>query len=87
VITGAARFFELVTTTAAMIAGVAFVLHAAAKIGAPDLTVSPNAPPTLAELPVRIAFGSPQTGARSIRKAITVPLIDGGPAGFEAGDG
>ena len=84
-VTAVARFFELVMLTAATIAGVAFVLHVATKFGAPDLTISPNAPPALAELPVRIAFGAASSAAFALscyaeRRASAAAAI-GGAAG------
>jgi hypothetical protein len=45
VVTGAARFFELVMMTAATIAGVAFVLHVTTKFGAPTAVVAPDQRP------------------------------------------
>jgi uncharacterized membrane protein YjjB (DUF3815 family) len=71
--------------TAATIAGVAVVLHVAARFGAPDLTISPNAPPALAELPVRIAFSAASSAAFALacyaeRRASAAAAI-GGAAG------
>jgi uncharacterized membrane protein YjjP (DUF1212 family) len=84
-VTAVARFFELVMLTAATIAGVAFVLHVAARLGAPELTISPNAPPPLAELPVRIAFGAASSAAFALacyaeRRAAAAAAV-GGAAG------
>jgi hypothetical protein len=84
-VTAVARFFELVMLTAATIAGVAFVLHVAARFGAPDLTISPNAAPALAELPVRIAFSAASSAAFALacyaeRRASAAAAI-GGAAG------
>ena len=88
-VTAVARFFELVMLTAATIAGVAFVLHVAARFGAPELTISPYAPPPLAELPVRIAFGAASAAAFALacyaeRRASVAAAIGGaaGVAGF-----
>jgi uncharacterized membrane protein YjjB (DUF3815 family) len=88
-VTSVARFFELVMLTAATIAGVAFVLHVAARFGAPDLTISPNAPPALGELTVRVAFGAVSSAAFALacyteRRALVAAAIGGaaGVAGF-----
>ena len=88
-VTAVARFFELVMLTAATIAGVAFVLHVAARFGAPDLTISPNAPPALGELAVRVAFGAASSAAFALacyteRSALVAAAIGGaaGVAGF-----
>ena len=88
-VTSVARFFELVMLTAATIAGVAFVLHVAARFGAPDLTISPNAPPALGELTVRVAFGAVSSAAFALacyteRRALLAAAIGGaaGVAGF-----
>ena len=84
-VTAVARFFELVMLTAATIAGVALVLHVATKFGAPDLTISPNAPPALGEFAVRIAFGAASSAAFALacyaeRGALLAAAI-GGAAG------
>jgi hypothetical protein len=84
-VTAVARFFELVMLTAATIAGVAFVLHVVARLGAPELTISPNAPPPLTELPVRIAFGAASSAAFALacyaeRRAAAATAV-GGTAG------
>ena len=88
-VTAVARFFELVMMTAATIAGVAFVLHAATRLGVPDLTISPYAPPALAELTVRVAFGAASAAAFALacyaeRRASVAAAIGGaaGVAGF-----
>ena len=88
-VTAVARFFELVMLTAATIAGVAFVLHVATKFGAPDLTISPYAPPALGELTVRIVFGAATSAAFALacyaeRRALLAAAIGGaaGVAGF-----
>jgi uncharacterized membrane protein YjjP (DUF1212 family) len=62
-VTAAARFFELVMMTAATIAGVALVLHLANRFGAPFVAISADAPPALAELPARVAFGAASAAA------------------------
>ena len=85
-VTAVARFFELVMMTAATIAGVALALHVATQLGAPDLTISPNAPPALADLPVRIAFGVATSVAFALacyaeRSALLAAAI-GGAAGI-----
>src|SRR5262245_14034868 len=62
-VTAAARFFELVMMTAATIAGVALVLHLANRFGAPFIAISADAPPALAELTARVAFGAASAAA------------------------
>jgi len=62
-VTAAGRFFELVMMTAATIAGVALVLHLAERFGAPFVAIGANAPPSIAELPARVAFGAASAAA------------------------
>ncbi len=62
-VTAAGRFFELVMMTCATIAGVALVLHLANRFGAPFVAISADAPPALAELPARVAFGAASAAA------------------------
>jgi uncharacterized membrane protein YjjP (DUF1212 family) len=62
-VTGAGRFFELVMMTAATIAGVALVLHLASRFGAPFVAIGAEAPPALAEMPARVAFGAASAAA------------------------
>jgi uncharacterized membrane protein YjjP (DUF1212 family) len=62
-VTAAGRFFELVMMTAATIAGVALVLHLASRFGAPFVAIGAEAPPALAELPARVAFGAASAAA------------------------
>jgi uncharacterized membrane protein YjjB (DUF3815 family) len=62
-VTAAGRFFELVMLTGATIAGVALVLHLASRFGAPFVGISAYAPPALAEMPVRVAFGAATAAA------------------------
>jgi uncharacterized membrane protein YjjP (DUF1212 family) len=84
-VTGAGRFFELVMMTAATIAGVALVLHLASRFGAPFVAISADAPPALAELPARVAFGAASAAAFALacyaeRKALVAAAF-GGAAG------
>ena len=65
-VTAAARFFDLVMMTAATIAGVALVLHLANRFGAPFVAISADAPPALAELPARVAFGAASAAAYAL---------------------
>lgn len=62
-VTAAGRFFELLMLTAATIAGVALVLHLANRFGAPAIDIGATAPPALAEMPVRVAFGAASAAA------------------------
>ena len=62
-VTAAGRFFELVMLTGATIAGVALVLHLASRFGAPFVGISAYAPPALAEMPARVAFGAATAAA------------------------
>jgi uncharacterized membrane protein YjjP (DUF1212 family) len=84
-VTAAGRFFELVMLTAATIAGVALVLHLANRFGAPFVAISASAPPALAELPARVAFGAASAAAFALacyaeRKALVAAAF-GGAAG------
>lgn len=65
-VTAAGRFFELMMMTAATIAGVAVVLHLAGQLGAPLVSISGYAPPALAELPARVAFGAASAAAYAL---------------------
>ncbi len=65
-VTAAGRFFELMMMTAATIAGVALVLHLANRFGAPFVAISGFAPPALAELPARVAFGAASAAAYAL---------------------
>ena len=81
-VTAAGRFFELVMMTAATIAGVALVLHLASRFGAPYIAISANAPPALAELAVRVAFGAASAAAFALAcYAERTALVAGGAAG------
>jgi uncharacterized membrane protein YjjB (DUF3815 family) len=81
-VTAVARFFELVMMTAATIAGVGFVLHMAAKVGAPYLLISAAAPPALDDLAVRVVYGAASSAAFALacyaeRNALPVAAIAG----------
>jgi uncharacterized membrane protein YjjP (DUF1212 family) len=65
-VTAAGRFFELVMMTGATIAGVALVLHLANRFGAPFVAIGADAPPALAELPARVAFGAASAAAYAL---------------------
>ena len=84
-VTTAGRFFELVMMTAATIAGVALVLHLASRFGAPYIAISANAPPALAELAVRVAFGAASAAAFALacyaERTALVAAAFGGAAG------
>jgi uncharacterized membrane protein YjjB (DUF3815 family) len=84
-VTAAARFFELVMMTAATIAGVALVLHLANRFGAPFVAISAEAPPALAELPARVAFGAASAAAYALacyaERTAAVAAAFGGAAG------
>ena len=84
-VTAAARFFELVMLTAATIAGVAFVLHLASRFGAPLIAMSADAPPALAELPARVAFGAACAAAFALacyaERSAAMAAAFGGAAG------
>jgi uncharacterized membrane protein YjjP (DUF1212 family) len=84
-VTAAARFFELVMLTAATIAGVALVLHLANRFGAPFVAISADAPPALAELPARVAFGAASAAAYALacyaERTAAVAAAFGGAAG------
>jgi uncharacterized membrane protein YjjP (DUF1212 family) len=84
-VTAAGRFFELVMMTAATIAGVALVLHLASRFGAPYIAISANAPPALAELAVRVAFGAASAAAFALacyaERIALVAAAFGGAAG------
>jgi uncharacterized membrane protein YjjB (DUF3815 family) len=84
-VTAGARFFELVMMTTATIAGVALVLHLAARFGAPSVAIAAWAPPALAELPARVAFGAASAAAYALacyaeRTAVMAAAL-GGAAG------
>lgn len=84
-VTAAGRFFELVMMTAATIAGVALVLHLANSFGAPFVAISGYAPPALAELPARVAFGAASAAAYALacyaERTAAVAAAFGGAAG------
>jgi uncharacterized membrane protein YjjP (DUF1212 family) len=84
-VTAAARFFELVMLTAATIAGVALVLHLANRFGAPFVVISASAPPALAELPARVAFGAASAAAFALacyaERSAAIAAAFGGAAG------
>ncbi len=84
-ITAAGRFFELVMLTAATIAGVAFVLHLASRFGAPFVAMGASAPPALAELPARVAFGAASAAAFALacyaERSAAMAAAFGGAAG------
>ena len=84
-VTAAGRFFELVMMTAATIAGVALVLHLASRFGAPFVAIGPGAPPALAELPARVAFGAASAAAYALacyaERTAAVAAAFGGAAG------
>ena len=84
-VTAAGRFFELVMMTAATIAGVALVLHLASRFGAPYIAISANAPPALAEVAVRVAFGAASAAAFALacyaERTALVAAAFGGAAG------
>ena len=84
-VTAAGRFFELVMMTGATIAGVALVLHLASRFGAPFVAISAYAPPALAELPARVAFGAASAAAYALacyaERSAAVAAAFGGAAG------
>ena len=84
-VTAAGRFFELVMMTAATIAGVALVLHLASRFGAPFVAIGADAPPALAELPARVAFGAASAAAYALacyaERSAAVAAAFGGAAG------
>ncbi len=84
-VTAAGRFFELVMLTAATIAGVALVLHLASRFGAPFVGISASAPPALAELPARVAFGAASAAAFALacyaERSAAMAAAFGGAAG------
>lgn len=84
-VTAAGRFFELVMMTGATIAGVAVVLHLANEFGAPFVAIGPTAPPALAELPARVAFGAASAAAYALacyaEKSAAMAAAFGGAAG------
>ncbi len=84
-VTGSARFFELVMMTSATIAGVALVLHMADRLGAPGVVISAYAPPALAEIPARIAFGAASAAACALayysERSALMAAAFGGAAG------
>lgn len=84
-VTAGARFFELVMMTAATIAGVALVLHLAQRLGAPAVVIGAYAPPALAEIPARIAFGAASAAAYALacyaERSALLAAAAGGSAG------
>ncbi len=84
-VTAAGRFFELVMMTGATIAGVALVLHLANRFGAPFVAISADAPPALAELPARVAFGAASAAAYALacyaERSAAMAAAFGGAAG------
>ena len=84
-VTAAARFFELVMLTAATIAGVALVLHLANRFGAPFVAISASAPPALAEMAARVAFGAASAAAYALacyaERSAAMAAAFGGAAG------
>lgn len=84
-VTAAARFFELVMMTAATISGVALVLHLANQFGAPFVAIGAYAPPALAEMPARVAFGAASAAAYALacyaERTSAVAAAFGGAAG------
>ena len=93
-VTAAGRFFELVMMTGATIAGVALVLHLANRFGAPFVAISADAPPALAELPARVAFGAASAVAYALacyaERSAAMAAAFGGAAGtiaFELAQG
>jgi uncharacterized membrane protein YjjP (DUF1212 family) len=84
-VTAAGRFFELLMMTAATIAGVAVVLHLANRFGAPFVALGPGAPPALAELPARVAFGAASAAAYALacyaERSAAIAAAFGGAAG------
>ncbi|MDT5358895.1 MAG: hypothetical protein QOC69_657 [Mycobacterium sp.] len=87
-VTAAGRFFELLMMTAATIAGVALVLHLANRFGAPFVAIGPEAPPALAELPARVAFGAASAAAYALacyaERTAAIAAAFGGAAGTVA---
>ena len=84
-VTAAGRFFELVMMTGATIAGVGLVLHLANRFGAPFVAISADAPPALAELPARVAFGAASAAAFALacyaERTAAMAAAFGGAAG------
>ena len=84
-VTAAGRFFELVMMTGATIAGVALVLHLANRFGAPFVAIRADAPPALAELPARVAFGAASAAAFALacyaERTAAMAAAFGGAAG------
>ena len=84
-VTAAGRFFELVMMTGATIAGVAVVLHLANTFGAPFVAIGAAAPPALAEMPARVAFGAASAAAYALacyaERSAAVAAAFGGAAG------
>ncbi|RDH76066.1 threonine/serine exporter family protein [Mycolicibacterium moriokaense] len=87
-VTAAGRFFELVMLTGATIAGVALVLHLASRFGAPFVGIGAYAPPALAELPARVAFGAASAMAYALacyaERSAAIAAAFGGAAGLIA---
>jgi len=87
-VTAAGRFFELVMMTGATIAGVALVLHLGNRFGAPFVAISGYAPPALAELPARVAFGAASAAAFALacyaERSAAMAAAFGGAAGTVA---
>jgi len=87
-VTAAGRFFELVMMTGATISGVGLVLHLAGRFGAPFVGISADAPPALAELPARVAFGAASAAAFALacyaERSAAMAAAFGGAAGTVA---
>ena len=87
-VTAVGRFFELVMLTAATITGVAFVLHLGSRFGAPFVVIGASAPPALAELPARVAFGAASAAAFALacyaERSAAMAAAFGGAAGTVA---
>jgi uncharacterized membrane protein YjjB (DUF3815 family) len=64
---------------------VALVLHLASRFGAPFVAIGPSAPPALAELPARVAFGAASAAAYALacyaERSAAVAAAFGGAAG------
>lgn len=84
-VTAAGRFFELVMLTGATIAGVSLVLHLSSRFGAPFVGISGFAPPALAEMPARVAFGAASAAAFALacyaERSAAIAAAFGGAAG------
>jgi uncharacterized membrane protein YjjP (DUF1212 family) len=84
-VTAAGRFFELVMLTGATIAGVALVLHLSSRFGVPFVGISAYAPPALADMPARVAFGAATAAAFALacyaERSAAMAAAFGGAAG------